>query len=126
MERQDRSGCSAEQDVAVRDAHGALSGTSRGAATAAGTVTGVTTWGVTAAAGASAVLAASETAYRLRKAADAATLVWLGVSALRSSSRPAPESAYGSAEVPGLSASLRRSYAGGPLTNLLKPKTGVL
>ena len=124
MERQDRSGCSAEQDVAVRDAHGALSGTSRGAATAAGTVTGVPSWGGTAAAGASAVLAARETAYRLRKAADAATLVWLGVSALHSSFRAAPESAYGSAAALGLSASLRRSYTGGLPTNLLNPKTG--
>lgn len=43
----------------------ARNGTSRGVATAAGTVTGVYAWGIAAAAGASAVLTASETAYML-------------------------------------------------------------
>jgi hypothetical protein len=50
----------------------ARSGTSRGVATAAGTVTRVYARGVAAAAGASAVLTASETTYSLLKAAGAA------------------------------------------------------
>ncbi len=103
----------------------ARSGTSRGVATAAGTVTGVYAWGVAAAAGASAVLTASETAYSLLKAAGAAYLIWLGVSALRSSFRAGPEVVDGSAAEPGFRTSLRRSYARGLFTNLLNPKIGV-
>jgi len=99
----------------------ARSGASRGVATAAGTVTGVYAWGVAAAAGASAVL----TAYSLLKAAGAAYLLWLGVSALRSSFKPGPEVVDGTAAEPGFRTSLRRSYARGLFTNLLNPKIGV-
>lgn len=78
-----------------------------------------------AAAGASAVLTASETAYSLLKAAGAAPLIWLGINALRSSFRPAPETADGSSTAPGRRTSLRRSYARGLINDLLNIEIGV-
>jgi len=103
----------------------ARNGTSRGVATAAGTVTGVYAWGIAAAAGASAVLTASETAYSLLKVAGAGYLIWLGVGALRSSFKPATEATDGSPVALSPTTSLRWSYARGLFTNLLNPKIGV-
>lgn len=96
---------------------------SGGLSTAFGTVSGVYCWGIAAAAGASAVLTASETAYGTLKAIGAAYLVWLGVGALRASMRPGTSPAA-VPDAAGRPAALA-SYGRGLLTNLLNPKIGV-
>ncbi len=100
-------------------------GAGHGVATAAGTVTGLYCWGIAAAAGASAVLTASETAYAILKIAGAAYLFWLGVGALRSSMQRTPAAADDSLHEVDRSVPLRRSYGRGLVTNLLNPKIGV-
>ncbi|HET7263704.1 MAG TPA: LysE family translocator [bacterium] len=57
----------------------AVEGARRGAYTSAGICTGLLVWGLAAALGISAVLAASHTAYAALRAAGAAWLVWLGL-----------------------------------------------
>ena len=102
-------------------------------ATALGINAGVLAWGVAAAVGATAVLAASETAYRVLTMAGAAYLVSLGGQMLWSSFRPGRYDALPD-EVPDevrlspahLTARSRwRSFAIGATTNLLNPKVGV-
>lgn len=89
--------------------------------TAAGVGTGTLVWGVVAAVGASALLAASELAYRLLTLAGAAYMVWLGASMLIRTFR-------GAAHTLDLSPRSRpgalRAYATGAGTNLLNPKVG--
>lgn len=102
----------------------ARGGLGRGIATAAGTVSGIYCWGIAAAA-ASAVLTASETAYSVLKIAGATYLFWLGIAAIRSSFRPTPDVEASPTDHAGSVPSLRRSYARGLLTNLLNPKIGV-
>ena len=58
-------------------------------AAAVGINAGCLVWGVAAAVGASALLAASELAYRILTLAGAAYMVWLGIHLLRASLRPA-------------------------------------
>jgi threonine/homoserine/homoserine lactone efflux protein len=108
-------------------------------ATALGINAGVLAWGVAAAVGATAVLAASETAYRALTLAGAAYLVWLGARMLWSSFRPGRydalpaaalrREARSGADIPGddqaASRSAWRSFAVGATTNLLNPKVGV-
>lgn len=113
-------------------------------ATALGINAGVLAWGVAAAVGATAVLAASETAYRALTLAGAAYLVWLGGQMLWSSFRPgrydalpaAARSRDGRASDsrtdenpstgnPDSPRSAWRSFALGATTNLLNPKVGV-
>lgn len=103
----------------------ARGGVGRGLATAAGTVSGVYCWGLAAAAGASAVLTASETAYAALKLAGAAYLLWLGATALRSSFRRAPGGDGPTHPDTEPTRSLSRAYLRGLLTNLLNPKVGV-
>lgn len=89
-------------------------------ATAAGICTGLLAWGVAAAAGVSALLAASATAYDVVRVAGAAYMVWLGVGLLRaagSARRDSPD-----AGVPARGAG--RAFRRGLLTNLLNPKIG--
>lgn len=92
------------------------------AGTALGIVTGAIVWGAAAAVGASALLQASELAYRLLTLVGAAYLVYLGVSLLARSLRNTPGQAL---VLPTASASLPRAYLTGVLTNLLNPKVGV-
>jgi threonine/homoserine/homoserine lactone efflux protein len=89
--------------------------------TAAGIVTGALLWGAGAAAGASALLAASTLAYRLLTLAGAAYLALLGLALLRKSFRREPD------EGPTLAPprSLLHAYTSGVWTNLLNPKVGV-
>lgn len=96
-------------------------------ATALGISTGAMIWGVAAAVGVSALLAASELAYRVLTLAGAAYMVWLGVSLLWKSRGKA-----GRAEPPAEAAApaaangqLLKGWATGAGTNLLNPKVGV-
>jgi threonine/homoserine/homoserine lactone efflux protein len=95
-------------------------------ATAMGISTGAMIWGVAAAVGVSALLAASETAYRLLTIAGAAYMIWLGLSLLWKSLRHGKAAAAPAAEalVPGRS-ELFTGWLTGTGTNLLNPKVGV-
>lgn len=101
-----------------------LTGTRRRAfATAAGIQVGCLAWGAAAALGATAVLAASTTAYRVMTLLGAAYLVWMGVRLLVASWR-APHGADPAAAAPA-PPSAARGFATGLVTNLLNPKVGV-
>jgi threonine/homoserine/homoserine lactone efflux protein len=108
-----------------------VSGRKHAYATALGINAGVLAWGAAAAVGATAVLAASETAYRALTLAGAAYLLWLGGQMLWSSFRPArydalPDGALPSdVPVAGGTRSPWRSFTIGATTNLLNPKVGV-
>jgi threonine/homoserine/homoserine lactone efflux protein len=97
-------------------------------ATALGINTGAMVWGIAAAVGVSALLAASEVAYRLLTLAGAAYMIWLGVSLLWKSWRPgqpatAPAAGAQAATLAGHQ--LLRGWLTGAGTNLLNPKVGV-
>jgi threonine/homoserine/homoserine lactone efflux protein len=116
-----------------------VSGRRHAYATALGINAGVLVWGVAAAVGATAVLAASATAYRVLTLAGAAYLLWLGGQMLWSSFRPGRydalpaaalrHEAHSGADIAGgdqgASRSAWRSFAVGATTNLLNPKVGV-
>ncbi|MFE7508363.1 LysE family translocator [Promicromonospora sp. NPDC057488] len=117
-----------------------VSGRGHAYATALGINVGTLAWGVAAAVGATAVLAASETAYRALTLAGAAYLAWLGGRLLWTSFRPGSYDALPGGVVPGAlpsdaapSGAVRpvatrsrwRSFAVGATTNLLNPKVGV-
>ncbi len=92
-------------------------------ATAMGIKTGLLVWGVAAAVGATAILAASEAAYRTMSLAGAVYLMWMGLSfIIRSFPRngKVPEE-HG----PQLSGGLWHGWSTGFMTNLLNPKVGV-
>ncbi|VXC56896.1 Threonine/homoserine/homoserine lactone efflux protein [Arthrobacter sp. 9AX] len=96
-------------------------------ATALGISTGAMIWGIAAAVGASALLAASEFAYRLLTVAGAAYMIWLGLSLLWKSLR------HGQAAVANPQAEavvsgrheLFKGWLTGTGTNLLNPKVGI-
>lgn len=92
-------------------------------ATATGISTGTILWGVAAAAGATALLAASSIAYQVVSIAGALYLAGMGLSfLLRSFRRPAAEA---EAAVPEPTGGVRHAWAIGLTTNLLNPKVGV-
>ncbi|MEU8120683.1 LysE family translocator [Spirillospora sp. NPDC049024] len=103
-----------------------------GLATVLGNETGVLLWGVAAAVGLSALLAASRLAYEGLRIAGAVVLVWFGVRALWHARRGGPAAAGPDAgseaagrvagEVPG---SGWRCYRLGLVTNFANPKAGV-
>lgn len=95
--------------------------------TALGISTGAMVWGVAAAVGVSALLAASEIAYRVLTLAGAAYMVWLGASLLwKSRAKAANHATAGEATVPAAAnGQLLRGWATGAGTNLLNPKVGV-
>jgi threonine/homoserine/homoserine lactone efflux protein len=95
-------------------------------ATAVGISTGAMIWGVAAAVGVSALLAASETAYRLLTMAGAAYMIWLGLSLLWKSLWHGKAAAAPAAEalVPGRN-ELFTGWLTGTGTNLMNPKVGV-
>ncbi|RHA37897.1 LysE family translocator [Cellulomonas rhizosphaerae] len=92
-------------------------------AAALGITAGCLAWGVAAAVGASALLTASEVAFRALTLAGAAYLVLLGAQMIRASLRPHPEVALDGEPPTGSSA--WRTFAAGLGTNLLSPKIGV-
>lgn len=86
----------------------------------AGVVTGVLAWGLIAALGLGAVLAVSESAYRIVQFAGAAYLIWLGVGMLRGAFQPQRQGIE-----PASSPRAPNWFLRGVLTNLLNPKVGV-
>jgi threonine/homoserine/homoserine lactone efflux protein len=90
-------------------------------ATAAGICTGTVFWGVAAAVGASALLAASETAFTVLKVAGACYMAWLAVTMIIRSFRPGTTAEAG----PAGPASSRAAWLSGTTTSLLNPKVGV-
>ena len=95
-------------------------------ATALGIGTGAVVWGIAAAVGVSALLAASEVAYRLLTLTGAAYMMWLGLSLIWKSWRKGEGTAApaGAASLPGGS-QLLKGWLTGAGTNLLNPKVGV-
>lgn len=89
--------------------------------TALGVNCGALLWGIAAAVGASAILAASHTAYTVLKVAGAAYMIWLGVSMLWAS-RKDPQLALAE---PTRGRSLHAAWLRGFGTNTLNPKVGV-
>lgn len=99
----------------------ALAGPRRALAAAFGVCCGLLTWGLAAALGLGALLAASQLAYTALRWAGAAYLFWLGLNALlrlRSHADP-------SESVPAGQESIGRWFTRGLLCNLLNPKVGV-
>jgi threonine/homoserine/homoserine lactone efflux protein len=91
-------------------------------ASALGIATGALVWGVAAAVGASALLAASELAFTILKLAGAAYMVFLGVRLIVLSFRK------GTHELPPVErpgGSIPAAFGRGALNNLLNPKVGV-
>lgn len=96
----------------------ALAGGRRaGMLTALGGAIGLLCWGVAAAIGLAAVLAASAMLYTAVKLAGAAYLVYLGIQAIRHAGKAATAGAAG--------ASVRHPVRIGLMTNLLNPKAGL-
>ncbi|MGX1856420.1 LysE family translocator [Dietzia sp. NPDC055340] len=94
-------------------------------ATAAGIATGAMAWGIAAAVGVSALLTASELAYRVLTTAGAVYMCWLGVSMIPRSIREGAVS-FPSADTGEVAeGSPWRGYLVGTGTNLLNPKVGV-
>jgi threonine/homoserine/homoserine lactone efflux protein len=83
--------------------------------TIAGNLTGILVHGVALAAGLSALIVASATAYTTVKLAGAAYLVWLGIQTIRSARRPV-------AEVDPARAAPRRAFVAGLVSTVLNPK----
>jgi threonine/homoserine/homoserine lactone efflux protein len=90
-------------------------------ATAAGICTGTVAWGVAAALGASALLAASEAAFTALKIAGACYMAWLGISMFVRTLRNGPPEPV---DVPRARRS-RGAWLTGVTTSLLNPKVGV-
>ncbi|WP_104138665.1 LysE family translocator [Arthrobacter sp. ZGTC131] len=97
-------------------------GHGRAFATAAGICTGTVLWGVAAALGASALLAASETAFTALKVAGACYMAWLAISMIVRSFRPGT---VGDTAVSVRQGSARSAWLSGITTSLLNPKVGV-
>ena len=91
-------------------------------ATAAGICTGTVAWGVAAALGASALLAASETAFTVLKIAGACYMAFLGISMFIRTFRRGPSMPTELVQAAG---SARAPFLTGVTTSLLNPKVGV-
>ncbi|TPW70126.1 LysE family translocator [Schumannella sp. 10F1B-5-1] len=95
-------------------------------ATGGGIASGAMVWGVAAAVGASALLAASELAYRLLTLAGALYMVFLGISLIVKTFR---RGGLAEPDVPAVDTRgrhpLLRAWLTGATTNLLNPKVGV-
>ena len=100
----------------------AVSGRAAGLLTAIGIGTGCLVWALASAVGVTAVLAASQVAFEVLRAAGVAYLCWLGVRALWRSRRSAYVATPAAVEGPRLDG--WRALRTGLLTNLLNPKVG--
>lgn len=102
------------------------SGRRAGLATVLGNEAGVLAWGVAAAVGVSALLAASRLAYEGLRVAGAVVLVWFGVRALWHARRGvAAVGEYAEPGVSGPGVSGWRCFRLGLVTNFANPKAGV-
>lgn len=95
-----------------------VGGRTAGLRTAAGVITGLLVWALAAAAGLSALLAASRVGYDALRLVSAGYLLWLGASSLRGAGRRT----LAGTQAPGLAPP---GYRLGVLTNLLNPKVGI-
>jgi threonine/homoserine/homoserine lactone efflux protein len=102
-------------DMALVTRQVLVGGQSLARRTIAGNLTGILVHGVALAAGLSALIVASATAYTTVKLAGAVYLVWLGVQAIRSARRPAP-----AVDLSG--AAPRRAFLAGLISTVLNPK----
>ncbi len=100
----------------------AVEGPRRGAYTSAGICFGLLLWGLAAALGISAVLAASHTAYSVLRVIGAAWLVWLGFSIFV---RRPQRTAAGGGMAPTADGSDPAWFWRGLLSNVTNPKVGV-
>lgn len=105
-------------------------GRAHAAVTGLGICTGALLWGVAAAVGIAALLAASETAYTVLKVAGAAYLIWLGVTMIRGTlgkagQDPDPVTDMLEQVRPVRPERLSRGFLRGFTTNMLNPKVGV-
>ena len=108
-------------DTALILRAGALAGSKRALAAAIGVCCGLLAWGLAAALGLGALLAASQLAYTALRWVGAAYVLWLGVNALL---RPRGHADFPDA-MPAGQGDIRRWFARGLLCNLLNPKVGV-
>ncbi|WP_286264487.1 LysE family translocator [Brooklawnia propionicigenes] len=99
-------------------------GRDQAAVTAAGVCAGLLVWGVAAAVGAAALLAASELAYRMISYAGIAYMVYLGSAMIVRSFRSHEEQTQDAAHAPRRE-SLWQAFVTGAGTNILNPKIGV-
>jgi threonine/homoserine/homoserine lactone efflux protein len=103
-------------------------GRRRGFAAAFGINTGVLIWGAAAAVGVSALLAASQLAYDVIRAAGAAYLVWLGTAMLLRTWRHRDTARSDATSTPQATSrtpdSVVRTWLRGATANLLNPKIG--
>ncbi|MDF3287856.1 LysE family translocator [Streptomyces silvisoli] len=103
--------------------HSLRGGRRAGFATVLGNETGVFLWGVAAALGLTALLAASQLAYDAMRYVGAAVLVWFGFQALRAARhQDVGDAAAGSAPA---TLSAWRAYRTGVLVNLANPKAAI-
>ncbi|MCQ4040836.1 LysE family translocator [Streptantibioticus rubrisoli] len=103
--------------------HSLRGGRRAGFATVLGNETGVFLWGVAAAFGLTALLAASQLAYDVMRYAGAAVLIWFGVQALRAARRP--DAADGAAGSGPAALTPWRAYRTGVWVNLANPKAAI-
>ncbi|AEW99107.1 LysE family translocator [Streptantibioticus cattleyicolor] len=93
--------------------------------TVLGNETGVLTWGVVAALGLTALLAASRTAYDVMRIGGAVVLVWYGVQTLRAARRGEARPSAADDEAAVVPRSGWKIYRSGLLLNLANPKAAV-
>jgi threonine/homoserine/homoserine lactone efflux protein len=94
-----------------------------GFATVLGNESGVFLWGIAAAFGFTALLAASRVAYDTMRITGAAVLIWFGIQSLRAARRGAPVTAGSGERDP--APTFLRSYRAGLGMNLANPKAAI-
>ncbi|GBR67494.1 LysE family translocator [Gluconobacter kanchanaburiensis] len=107
-------------DTAMTLRTATTSGWKAGLAAVVGICLGLGIWGLAAAFGLTALLAASETAFTVVKWAGALYLAWLGIGLILR-----PRTSLGAAEAVPVQADARAAFSRGLLTNLLNPKVGI-
>ncbi|MBS1098004.1 LysE family translocator [Gluconobacter sphaericus] len=107
-------------DTAMTLRTATTSGWKAGLAAVVGICLGLGIWGLAAAFGLTALLAASETAFTVVKWAGALYLAWLGIGLILH-----PRTSLGAAEAVPVQADARAPFRRGLLTNLLNPKVGI-
>lgn len=107
-------------DTAMTLRTATTSGWKAGLATVVGICLGLGIWGLAAAFGLTALLAASETAFTVVKWAGALYLAWLGIGLILH-----PRASLGAADASPVHDDARTAFRRGLLTNLLNPKVGI-